>query len=46
MATGADELSRMDEDIEKNRAAGFSKHLTKPVNIETLEAALRQVAGV
>lgn len=33
----------MDEDVEKSRAAGFSKHLTKPVNIETLEAALRQV---
>ncbi len=36
----------MDEDIEKSHAAGFSKHLTKPVNIETLEAALRQVTGV
>ena len=33
----------MDEDIEKSHAAGFRKHLTKPVNIETLEAALRQV---
>jgi signal transduction histidine kinase/CheY-like chemotaxis protein len=35
----------MDEDVEKSRAAGFSKHLTKPVNIETLETALRQVTG-
>ena len=35
----------MDEDVEKSRAAGFSKHLTKPINIETLEAALRQVTG-
>jgi CheY-like chemotaxis protein len=35
----------MDEDVEKSHAAGFRKHLTKPVNIETLEAALRQVTG-
>ncbi len=30
----------MQQDLEKSRAAGFSAHLTKPVNIQRLEAAL------
>ena len=30
----------MDEDIEHSRRAGFSAHLTKPVRIQTLDAAL------
>jgi signal transduction histidine kinase/ActR/RegA family two-component response regulator len=34
----------MDIDIEKSRAAGFDLHLTKPVDIGALEAALRQAA--
>ena len=30
----------MQQDLDKSRAAGFSAHLTKPVNIQRLEAAL------
>ena len=33
----------MDNDITKARAAGFSEHLTKPINFERLEAAIRQL---
>ena len=29
-----------DEDIERSRAAGFSEHLTKPIDIKQLEAAI------
>lgn len=32
-------------DIERGREAGFSMHLTKPVTLRSLEAALQQVAG-
>jgi two-component system, chemotaxis family, CheB/CheR fusion protein len=32
-------------DVERGKAAGFSAHLTKPVSIRKLEAALEQVAG-
>lgn len=32
-------------DVERGRAAGFSMHLTKPVSLRTLEAALEQVVG-
>ena len=32
-------------DFERGRAAGFSMHLTKPVSLRKLEAALEQVAG-
>jgi signal transduction histidine kinase/CheY-like chemotaxis protein len=35
----------MDADIRRSREAGFECHLTKPVNLETLEAAIQQVAG-
>jgi CheY-like chemotaxis protein len=34
----------MDEDIERCRAAGFSDHLTKPVNFDRLEALIRRLA--
>jgi CheY-like chemotaxis protein len=30
----------MDEDIERSRDAGFSEHLTKPVSIDRLQAAI------
>jgi len=32
-------------DVERGRAAGFSMHLTKPVSLRRLEAALEQVVG-
>lgn len=32
-------------DVERGREAGFSMHLTKPVSLRNLEAALQQVAG-
>lgn len=32
-----------DEDIGKSRAAGFALHLTKPVTIETLQSAIREL---
>ncbi|HEX3130541.1 MAG TPA: CHASE domain-containing protein [Thermoanaerobaculia bacterium] len=35
----------MEEDVARSRAAGFARHLTKPVNLEQLETAIRQVAG-
>jgi signal transduction histidine kinase/CheY-like chemotaxis protein len=35
----------MEADVRRSREAGFECHLTKPVNLETLEAAIRQVAG-
>ncbi|MDQ6808841.1 MAG: ATP-binding protein [Verrucomicrobiota bacterium] len=31
----------MDSDIERARAAGFSRHLTKPINFELLESAIQ-----
>jgi CheY-like chemotaxis protein len=33
------------DDVERGRAAGFSVHLTKPVTVRRLAAALEQVAG-
>ena len=33
----------MDEDIEKSHDAGFSEHLTKPVNFQKLKAAVEQL---
>jgi len=33
----------MDEDMERSRAAGFSDHLTKPVSIDRLQAAIAQL---
>jgi signal transduction histidine kinase/ActR/RegA family two-component response regulator len=35
----------MEADIRRSREAGFERHLTKPVNLETLESAIQQVAG-
>lgn len=34
-----------DEDVARCRAAGFDHHLTKPVNFEKLEAAIRHLVG-
>jgi PAS domain S-box-containing protein len=33
----------MDHDISRGRAAGFVRHLVKPVTVETLDAAIQQV---
>ena len=33
----------MDEDIERSRDAGFADHLTKPVSIDRLQAAIAQL---
>jgi CheY-like chemotaxis protein len=33
----------MDEDVERSRDAGFSDHLTKPVSIDRLQAAIAQL---
>ena len=35
----------MEEDIENSRAAGFAKHLTKPIQIEELQAAISDLVG-
>ncbi|HEV7515226.1 MAG TPA: ATP-binding protein, partial [Thermoanaerobaculia bacterium] len=35
----------MEEDIAKSRESGFAIHLTKPVSLDTLRAALRRIAG-
>jgi PAS domain S-box-containing protein len=32
-----------EEDLERSRRAGFERHLTKPVNLDDLSSALRQV---
>ena len=34
----------MDEDITASHTAGFSKHLTKPVGAELLQAAVEEIA--
>jgi CheY-like chemotaxis protein len=36
----------MQEDIEKSRIAGFAAHLTKPVRVQDLDAALALAAAV
>lgn len=33
------------DDVERGKQAGFSVHLTKPVSLRKLEAALQQVVG-
>jgi CheY-like chemotaxis protein len=33
----------MENDVTKARAAGFSEHLTKPINFERLEEAIRSL---
>ncbi len=35
----------MEEDLRRSREAGFTRHLTKPVDLESLRAAIQQVAG-
>jgi PAS domain S-box-containing protein len=35
----------MEEDIRRSHEAGFEKHLTKPVDLETFKAVIRQVAA-
>jgi CheY-like chemotaxis protein len=35
----------MEEDLEKSRAVGFVDHLIKPVNVERLQTALREIAA-
>ena len=35
-----------DEDVKKSKEAGFSEHMTKPVNIPKLEAAIRRLTAV
>jgi CheY-like chemotaxis protein len=35
----------MEEDIARSRAAGFSEHLTKPINFQRLESAILQAAA-
>ena len=35
----------MDEDIRRSREAGFEHHLTKPVNLQLLQEAIREVAS-
>jgi two-component system CheB/CheR fusion protein len=34
----------MEEDVERSKQVGFARHLTKPVSLEQLESAIRQVA--
>ena len=35
----------MDADVDKARDAGFSEHLTKPINFDRLEEAIRRLLG-
>ncbi len=35
----------MEDDLEKSRAVGFIDHLIKPVNVDRLQAALREIAS-
>ncbi|HEV7508410.1 MAG TPA: PAS domain S-box protein [Thermoanaerobaculia bacterium] len=35
----------MEEDVRRSHEAGFLRHLTKPVDLQMLKAAIRQVAG-
>ena len=35
----------MEEDIRRSREAGFARHLTKPINRQALEGAIRQVVS-
>src|SRR2546430_10919836 len=34
----------MEDDLEKSRAVGFTDHLIKPVNVDRLQATLREIA--
>lgn len=35
----------MEEDIRRSKEAGFSRHITKPVDFQSLQAAIRAVVG-
>ena len=35
----------MEEDVHRSREAGFLRHLTKPIDFQMLESAIRQAAG-
>ena len=35
----------MDDDVRRSQEAGFERHLTKPVNLQILQEAIREVAG-
>jgi PAS domain S-box-containing protein len=35
----------MEDDVRRSREAGFARHLTKPVDLDALRTAIRQVAG-
>jgi CheY-like chemotaxis protein len=35
----------MEEDIQRSREAGFTAHMTKPIDFTKLEAMIRQVAS-
>ena len=35
----------MEEDVERSKQVGFARHLTKPVSLDQLESAIRQVAS-
>ena len=34
----------MEDDLEKSRAVGFTEHLIKPINVDRLQATLREIA--
>ena len=36
----------MEEDVRRSRDAGFDLHLTKPVALDVLESAIRQVSAL
>jgi PAS domain S-box-containing protein len=35
----------LDDDLRKSRASGFAEHLTKPIDLHTLDAAIRRAAA-
>jgi CheY-like chemotaxis protein len=35
----------MEDDLQKSREAGFERHVTKPVSLQTLQAALQETLG-
>jgi PAS domain S-box-containing protein len=35
----------MEEDLRRSKEAGFERHLTKPINLESLQAVIHEVAG-
>jgi PAS domain S-box-containing protein len=35
----------MEEDLRRSEEAGFEKHLTKPISLESLQAVIREVTG-